>query len=96
MDRFATELITMEGSASYGGPAGFAVASQNDLPMAAKAQIVSSAFLANEMKCARCHDAPNHPFEQGDLFKMAAMLQRAPLKVPASSLTAGPQPRTAT
>ena len=89
MDRFATELITMEGSASYGGPAGFAIASQNDLPMAAKAQIVSSAFLANEMKCARCHDAPNHPFGQGDLFKIAAMLQRAPLKVPASSLTKG-------
>jgi hypothetical protein len=89
MDRFATELITMEGSASYGGPAGFAVASQNDLPMAAKAQIVSSAFMANEMKCARCHDAPYHPFEQGDLFKIAAMLQRAPLKVPGSSLTPG-------
>lgn len=89
MDRFATELICMEGSASYGGPAGFAIASQNDLPMAAKAQIVSGAFMANEMKCARCHDAPNHPFEQGDLFKIAAMLQRAPLKVPASSLTPG-------
>ena len=89
MDRFATELICMEGSASYGAPAGFAIASQNDLPMAAKAQIVSSAFLANEMKCARCHDAPYHPFEQGDLFKIAAMLQRAPLKVPGSSLTQG-------
>ena len=89
MDRFATELICMEGSANYGGPAGFALASQNDLPMAAKAQIVSSAFMANEMKCARCHDAPYHPFEQGDLFKIAAMLQRAPLKVPGTSLTPG-------
>ena len=89
MDRFATELITMEGSTNYGGPAGFAVASQNDLPMAAKAQIISGAFLANEMKCARCHDAPYHPFEQGDLFKIAAMLQRTPLKVPGSSLTPG-------
>ena len=89
MDRFATELICMEGSESFGGPAGFGIASQNDLPMAAKAQIVSSAFLANEMKCARCHDAPFHPFEQGDLFKIAAMLQRAPLKVPGSSLTQG-------
>ena len=89
MDRFATELICMEGSANYGGPAGFALASQNDLPMAAKAQIISSAFMANEMKCARCHDAPYHPFEQGDLFKIAAMLQRAPLKVPGTSLTPG-------
>ena len=79
----------MEGSANYGGPAGFAVASQNDLPMAAKAQIVSSAFLANEMKCARCHDAPSHPFEQRELFSIAAMLDRAPLTVPGSSLTQG-------
>ncbi len=89
MDRFATELILMEGSAQYGGPAGFAVSSQNDLPMAAKAQIVSSAFLGMEMKCARCHDAPNHPFNQEDLFSLAAMLQRAPVEVPESSLTKG-------
>jgi hypothetical protein len=88
-DRFATELLSMEGSANYGGPAGFAIATQNDLPMAAKAQIVSGAFLAMEMKCARCHDAPYHNFEQGDLFQLAAMLQRAPLKVPGSSLTTG-------
>ncbi|MDQ3624735.1 MAG: DUF1549 and DUF1553 domain-containing protein, partial [Verrucomicrobiota bacterium] len=70
-------------------PGGFALATQNDLPMAAKAQIVSSAFLAMEMKCARCHDAPNHPFNQGDLFGIAAMLQRSPIKVPESSLTKG-------
>lgn len=91
-DRFATELISMEGSANFGGPAGFAIATQNDLPMAAKAQIVGGAFLAMEMKCARCHDAPAHIFEQGDLFKLAAMLQRAPLKVPGSSLTTGLKP----
>ncbi len=89
LDRFATELIGMEGSTSYGGPAGFGLASQNDLPTAAKAQIVGEAFLAMEMKCARCHDAPAHAFEQGDLFSLAAMLQRAPLKVPGSSLVAG-------
>lgn len=89
MDRFATELVMMRGSAQYGGPAGFGLATQNDLPMAAKAQILSSAFLAMEMKCARCHDAPNHPFNQGDLFSIAAMLQRADLKVPATSLTKG-------
>lgn len=89
MDRFVTELVMMRGSAQYGGPAGFGLATQNDLPMAAKAQILSSAFLAMEMKCARCHDAPNHPFNQGDLFSIAAMLQRADLKVPATSLTQG-------
>lgn len=89
MDRFATELIAMEGSAQYGGPAGFGIASQNDLPMAAKAQIISSAFLSKEMKCARCHDAPSHPFNQEDLFNIAAMLQRQPIKVPDSSLTKG-------
>lgn len=89
MDRFVTSLVLMEGSSRHGGSAGFAIASQNDLPMANKAQIVSSAFLAMEMKCARCHDAPNHPFNQEDLFAISAMLQRAPVKVPGSSLTQG-------
>ena len=41
MDQFATELIMMEGSTYYGGPAGFALATQNDVPMAAKAQILT-------------------------------------------------------
>lgn len=89
MDRFVTALLAMEGSPRNGGSAGFAIASQNDLPMANKAQIISSAFLAMEMKCARCHDAPNHPFDQGDLFAISAMLQRSPVKVPGSSLTQG-------
>lgn len=89
MDRFVTALVAMEGSARNGGAAGFAIASQNDLPMANKAQIISSAFLAMEMKCARCHDAPNHPFNQEDLFAMSAMLQRTPVTVPGSSLTKG-------
>lgn len=89
MDRFVTELIAMQGSSLYGGTSGFGISSQNDLPMAAKAQIVSSAFLGMEMKCARCHDAPYHPFNQEDLFNIAAMLQRQPLKVPGTSLTAG-------
>src|SRR5204863_6517340 len=33
MDRFATELILMEGSLRFGGAAGFSMASQNDVPM---------------------------------------------------------------
>ncbi len=89
MDRFVTALVLMEGSSRNGGSAGFALASQNDLPMANKAQILSSAFLAKEMKCARCHDAPNHPFNQEDLFAISAMLQRDPVKVPGTSLTQG-------
>ncbi len=89
MDRFVTALVSMEGSLRNGGTAGFGLATQNDLPMANKAQIISSAFLAMEMKCARCHDAPNHPFNQADLFAISAMLQRAPVKVPGSSLTQG-------
>jgi hypothetical protein len=94
MDRFVTALTLMEGSPRNGGSAGFGVATQNDLPMANKAQIVSSAFLAMEMKCARCHDAPNHPFDQGDLFAVSAMLQRSPVKVPGSSLTQGLNPNS--
>ncbi|MEX2215246.1 MAG: DUF1553 domain-containing protein, partial [Phycisphaeraceae bacterium] len=86
MDRFATELILMEGSKNDGGAAGFAMASQNDLPMAAKAHILGKAFLGIEMGCARCHDAPNHPFEQKDLFSLAAMLDRKAVKVPKTSV----------
>ena len=88
-DRFVTELVMMEGSAKYGGPAGFGIATQNDLPTAAKAQVLASAFLADEMKCARCHDAVHHSFEQRELFQIAAMLGRAPMKVPDTSLTKG-------
>jgi hypothetical protein len=84
-DRFATELIRMEGSPLGGGPAGFGIASQNDAPMAAKAQIVAKAFLAAEMKCARCHDAPSHPYDQADLFGLAGMLAGKPLAIPGTS-----------
>ena len=88
-DRFATELISMEGSANFGGPAGFEMASQNDAPFAAKAHIIGQGFLALEMKCARCHDAPYHDFAQEDLFSLAAMLKRSPQKVPKSSTIPG-------
>jgi len=90
-DRFATELISMEGSAKFGGPAGFEMASGNDAPFAAKAHIISQGFLALEMKCARCHDAPYHDFAQEDLFSIAAMLKRSPQKVPKSSTIPGGQ-----
>ena len=49
MDRFVTELIMMEGSRFYGGPAGFAVASQNDVPLAAGPHIIGQAFW--EFRC---------------------------------------------
>lgn len=88
-DRFVTELIMMQGSAYYGGPAGFGMATQNDVPMAAKAHIVGQAFLAVQMKCARCHDAPYHDLKQSDLFSMAAMLNRGPQAVPATSTIPG-------
>ncbi len=84
-DRFVTELILMQGSRYAGGPAGFGVASQNDVPMAAKAHIIGTAFLGIDMKCARCHDAPYHDVKQQDLFSLAAMLARKPLKVPGTS-----------
>jgi hypothetical protein len=84
-DRFATELVMMEGSLRYGGPAGFAMASENDAPMAAKANILAQAFLAMDLRCARCHDAPYHPFRQGDLFALAGMLARGPQQVPKTS-----------
>ncbi len=88
-DRFATELIRMEGSRYGGGPNGFELASQNDVPMAAKAHVIGQAFLGLEMKCARCHDAPFHDFEQRDLFSLAAMLARKSQSVPATSRIPG-------
>ena len=88
-DRFATELILMEGSTHYGGPAGFGLATQNDSPMAAKAHVLAQAFLGMEMKCARCHDAPYHDFTQRDLFSLAAMLKRGDEKVPKTSTIPG-------
>ncbi|MFT5468287.1 MAG: hypothetical protein ACI8UO_003396 [Verrucomicrobiales bacterium] len=85
LDLFVTELIRMEGSERFGGPRGFGTASQNDVPMAAKGIIVTSAFLGVEMKCARCHDAPGHEWMQEDLFQVAAMLNQNSLKVPTTS-----------
>ncbi|MCG8653053.1 MAG: DUF1553 domain-containing protein, partial [Pirellulales bacterium] len=85
VDRWVSGLVSMRGSAAVGGPAGFAIAAQNDVPMAAKAHILCSAFLAINMKCARCHDAPYHDWTQRDLFSIAAMLDRKPVKVPATS-----------
>ena len=75
----------MQGSVVLGGPAAFAQATLNDAPMAAKADIVAQAFLGMKMGCARCHDAPFHPFKQKDLFSLAAMLNGKELKLPATS-----------
>lgn len=85
VDRIATELIMMEGSKYGGGPGGFAMATQNDVPFAAKAHVIGAAFLGVELKCARCHDAPFHTHMQEDLFNMAAMLNRQPIALPKSS-----------
>lgn len=85
LDRLVTELILMRGGAEEGGSAGFALAAENDSPLAAKAHILASAFLATEMQCARCHDAPFHDVSQEDLFSLAAMLNRSPAKVPGTS-----------
>jgi Protein of unknown function (DUF1553)/Protein of unknown function (DUF1549)/Concanavalin A-like lectin/glucanases superfamily len=85
MDRFVTELITLGGDVYAGGPAGFGMAAQNDVPLAAKAHIIGQAFLGVQMKCARCHDAPFHDLKQRDLFRIAAMLKRGPQPVPKTS-----------
>ncbi len=88
MDRFVTELVLMGGSKHGGGPSGFGLATQNDVPMAAKAHVLGTAFLGTNLQCARCHDAPYHPFKQADLFGMAAMLERKGISVPKTSIVA--------
>jgi len=85
IDRLVSELVMMEGSVYGGGPAGFELATQNDVPMAAKANILTTAFLGMDMKCSRCHDAPFHNHTQKQLFGLAGMLARKPVLVPASS-----------
>jgi hypothetical protein len=85
LDRFVTELVTLGGDVYAGGPAGFGMAAQNDVPLAAKAHVLGQAFLGVQMKCARCHDAPFHDLKQRDLFRIAAMLKRGPQPVPKSS-----------
>ncbi|ADB15038.1 protein of unknown function DUF1549 [Pirellula staleyi DSM 6068] len=89
LDRFTTELILMEGSDRYGGPGGFAVASQNDAPLAAKAHVLAGAMLAINLNCARCHDAPFHEWKQKDLFNLAAMLGRGTQTLPKTSTIPG-------
>ena len=84
-DRMAAELVEMDGSPSLGAPAAFGQATLNDAPMAAKADIVAQAFLGQKLGCARCHDAPFHPFQQKDLFSLAAMLGGKPQKLPLTS-----------
>jgi hypothetical protein len=85
IDRIAAELIEMDGSAVQGGPAAFAQATLNDSPMAAKADIIAQAFLGQKLGCARCHDAPFHPYKQKDVFSIGAMLNGKPLKLPVTS-----------
>ena len=85
-DRFASELLSMEGSSLQGGPAGFAIATENDVPMAAKAQILSKAFLGLDLTCSRCHDSPSsRGFKQEQLFTLAAMLKRDTIVLPKTS-----------
>lgn len=85
MDRFAAELILMQGDNDQGGTEGFAMSSGNDLPMAMKGHVLAQAFMGIDMKCARCHDAPFAPIEQADLFGLAAMLDEKTLSVPKAS-----------
>ena len=85
LDRMVTQLILQRGGDREGGPAGFGVASQNDVPFAAKGVIVSSTFLGVDLKCARCHDSPTGTFKQEQLFQLGAMLAVNPLEVPKSS-----------
>ncbi|MEE2639412.1 MAG: DUF1553 domain-containing protein [Planctomycetota bacterium] len=89
MDRFVTELIEMKGSPNEGGPAGFAQATQNDVPFAAKANVLCRAFLGIDLTCARCHDSPSNDFRQEDLFQLAAMLKEKPIVVPRTSSVPG-------
>ncbi|MCA9135643.1 MAG: DUF1553 domain-containing protein [Planctomycetales bacterium] len=85
IDRMVTELVLMRGGTHVGGSAGFALAAENDSPMAAKGHILASAFLGIELQCARCHDSPYHSTTQEDLYSLAAMLGRKSIAPPKTS-----------
>jgi len=85
LDRLVTELAVLRGHPFTGGSAGFGLAGNNDAPLAAKGQVLASAFLGIDLQCARCHDSPYHSTKQADLFALAAMLQGKPITVPPSS-----------
>jgi hypothetical protein len=85
VDRWVTELIMMRGGAHEGGSAGFAIAAENDAPLAAKGHILATAFLGIELQCARCHDSPYHSTKQRDLYALSAMLGRKTTTVPKTS-----------
>lgn len=85
IDRMVTELIMLRGSRYEGGAAGFAMAADNDVPMAARSIVLASAFLGEHLQCARCHDSPYHDTTQRDLFSLAAMWDRSPITVPKTS-----------
>ncbi len=88
LDLMVTELARLQGSERFGGPAGFGVASQNDVPMAAKATVLTAAFLGVDAKCARCHDSPATSTKQEQVFALAALLETKGVKVPATSSVA--------
>lgn len=88
VDRFATELMLMEGSDSSNGTSGFAIATGNDSPLAMKAHVVLNAFLDADLKCARCHDSPIDDYTQSNLFTTAAYLNDGPLTISAKNVAA--------
>jgi len=84
-DRFATELLLMEGTREQSGTLGFHQSFGSDVPMAEKAHVISQAFMGAAMKCARCHDSPLNRYRQRDLFGIAAMLEGEPVGIPETS-----------
>ena len=84
-DRFATELLLMEGTREQLGTLGFHQSFGSDVPMAEKAHVISQAFMGATMKCARCHDSPLNRYRQRDLFGIAAMLEGEPVGIPETS-----------
>jgi len=60
----------------YVGAAGFGIATQNDSPMAAKAHILSAAFMGIEMKCARLNCVANIAICSG--YELYVMPHRCP------------------
>jgi len=71
-DKFATELLSAQGSADLNGAVNFYLRdAQNRVETA---NTISSALMGTRMACAQCHDHPFDKWEQKDFHSLMAFL----------------------
>ena len=77
MDRFASELITAQGSTFTNGPANYYRVARTPADLA---ETTAQVFLGIRLACAKCHHHPFEKWSQDDYHQMAAFFARVDLK----------------